>query len=282
MNSTEHAGRQTGLPQHSRLSVSVRGTPVTVAASSSDTDSDELVFLLHGLGCARQAFDPVYTGRDDRRWLAIDLPGHGDSPPISPGADLMGLYADLVIELAGQLSPRIVHLVGHSMGAAIALLAAPSLPLGALVAIDGNLLSEDCGLVSRQIARTPREAYIHLGHAVLRDELLASQQTDLRIWGSWMDRADPATVWAASASLVAWCDAGGLAARWPSMTHRTYVWGERSGYPDHLRGLLDGSAVGLIGGAAHFPMIDNPIALSEAIADAIADAARPESRRDTA
>lgn len=263
------AGQTTGLPQHTTLTLGVRGTPITLAASHSDTKSDEIVLLVHGLGCARDAFDPVYTARDDRYWLALDLPGHGASPPVNPGGDLLSLYADLVIALVDQIAPRAVHVVGHSMGAAVALIAAPALPDGVLISIEGNLTAADCGLVSRTIAAQSREAFVRHGYARLRDELLASDQTDLRIWGAWMERADPPTVWEAAASLVTWCDSGGLAARWPHTTNTVYVWGERSGYPLHLNGLLTGSGVHEIPGAAHFPMVDNPIALADAIGAAI-------------
>jgi pimeloyl-ACP methyl ester carboxylesterase len=272
MNTVDQSGQHTGLPSRSRLRIAVRGKEVAVAASSNDGDPGELVLLLHGLGCDRSSFDAIYTGSREqarRRWIAIDFPGHGDSPPVTPGLDLLGLYADLVAALVEQLAPRTVHIVGHSMGAAVATIAAPALPLGTLISIEGNLTGEDCELVSRQIASQEPEAFTHLGFALLRDEFLESDQTDRRIWGSWLTRADPQTVWAAAKSLVAWCDAGGLAARWPHLEHTTYLWGERSGYPRHLHMLLAAGDIHRITGAAHFPMIDNPIALAAAITDAI-------------
>jgi pimeloyl-ACP methyl ester carboxylesterase len=268
--------KRTGLPHHTRLTVNLSGKPITVAASHNGTDADELVLLIHGLGCDRTAFDPVYTARDDRHWLAIDLPGHGDSPSVNVGRDLLTLYADVVIELVAQLAPRIVHIVGHSMGAAIGLVAAPALPAGAFVSIEGNLTGADCGLVSRTIAAQTWGEFSRHGFTQLRDELLASDQTDLRIWGASLDRADPNIVWEAAKSLVTWCDAGILAARWPYTAHRTYLWGERSGYPEHLRALLTGSAVHEIPVSAHFPMVDNPIGLADAIGDAI-DGFQPET-----
>lgn len=273
MNATTGpSGQRTGLPHRTSFTVNVRGTPVTVAVSHNGIESDELVLLLHGLACSREAFDPVYTGRDDRYWLAIDLPGHGESPSVNVGGDLLGFYADLVIELVAQLAPSIVHIVGHSMGTAIGLIAAPALPAGAFISVEGNLTSADCGLVSRTIAAQTWDAFARNGFARLRDELLASDQTDLRIWGDWLDRADPHIVWEAAKSLVTCCDAGGLVARWPHTANRTYLWGERSGYPDHLRDLLSRSEVREIPGAAHFPMVDNPIHLAEAIGVALSDA----------
>jgi len=265
------SGQHTGLPQHSRLTVAVRGNPVTVAASSSPAEegSGELVLLVHGLGCNKSAFNPVYTGQDQRRWLAIDLPGHGQSPPVAAQRDLIGFYADLVSELVRQLGHRTVHLVGHSMGGAVALLAANTLPTGALVSIEGNLTGEDCGLVSRQIAAQSRSEFVRAGFAGLRERLLADAETGVRIWGNWIEHADPATVWEAAAALVTWCDSGALAARWPRMHRRTYLWGERSGYPEHLRSLLGPGGAHQIPFAAHFAMVDNPIGLADAITAAI-------------
>lgn len=276
----DHAGQATGFPSHSRITVNVRGRPVTVATSSSNRDAEDLVLLLHGLGSGRTMFSAVHTGTDQRHWLAIDCPGHGESPPVGTGGDLLGLYADLVIELVTQLTPRRVHLVGHAMGAAVALIAAPALEVGALIAIEGTLTEPDCGPVIRHIAAEPRESFIHTGFIQLRDELLGAAEAETRIWGNRIEQADPATVWDAAASLVTWCDSDGLAARWPRQA--TYLWGEDAGYPEHLRAVLAGSRVRSIPGTAHWPMIDNPLGLAAAVTSAIDHADNQPETGDTA
>jgi len=51
--------------------------------------------------------------------IALDLPGHGQSQPKLPGTSLAAL-AGFVVEFLDQLDVERVHLVGHSMGGAIA------------------------------------------------------------------------------------------------------------------------------------------------------------------
>jgi pyruvate dehydrogenase E2 component (dihydrolipoamide acetyltransferase) len=58
-----------------------------------------------------------------RRVVALDLPGHGGSAKEVGGGDLEGL-TDAVQGALGALGVERVHLVGHSMGGAIAALAA--------------------------------------------------------------------------------------------------------------------------------------------------------------
>ncbi|WP_177154954.1 alpha/beta fold hydrolase [Glycomyces harbinensis] len=270
-NSTvdDHQARLTGLPRRGHMTVMVRGRPVRIAVSENEHTGGELVLLLHGLGCARECWDPVYTGDNHRRWLAIDLPGHGASARVDTGGDALAFYADLVTALVEQLDPGAVHLVAHSMGAAVALLAAPGLPVGALVSLEGNLVGEDCSLISRSIAGQTREAFVQIGFAQLRDGLCASGDPDERIWGAWFERADPGGLWEAARSLVSWCESGGLTSRWMELRHRTYLWGERSGFPMHLRLWLAEARVHEIPIVGHFAMNGNPIALAHAIRIAI-------------
>ncbi|WP_335986668.1 alpha/beta fold hydrolase [Glycomyces sp. MUSA5-2] len=274
MNEQHYDAWPIGMRTFSRLSVTVKGRPVTVAASASGEGAgDELVVLLHGLGCTRESWDAVVPAVDHRRrWLAIDLPGHGQSAPLPPRqADAIGFHAAVVVELVRQLAPDRVHLVSHSMGTAVALAAAPDLPGGAFITVEGNLVARDCGLISRRIATQSRGTFIRSGFARMRDDLIASPDADARFWGStWFACADPASIWASAASLVAWCDSGALAERWSRLTDRTYIWGEHTGPPGHLGHLLDGVRVEQIAGVGHFAMIGNPIGLQQAVMRAMA------------
>lgn len=89
---------------------------------------DETVVLLHGLsGVADVWTDTVDAlGTDRPRCIALDQRGHGRSPR-TPGAyaarDYLGDLMALVDQLGGP-----VRLVGHSMGARVAILAAARHP----------------------------------------------------------------------------------------------------------------------------------------------------------
>lgn len=84
------------------------------------------LLLVHGLGSSRAVWDPVRP-RLARTYTtyAIDLPGHGESPPLaSPARDLpdasprvlAARVAALVDELRDELGTDRPHVVGHSLG----------------------------------------------------------------------------------------------------------------------------------------------------------------------
>lgn len=82
--------------------------------------------LLHGLGHRRQAWDAVLDLLTPHRdVIAVDLPGHGESPPLdlSHRSVTDALAAEL-IELTGELGLDRPHLAGNSLGGRIALEAA--------------------------------------------------------------------------------------------------------------------------------------------------------------
>lgn len=78
------------------------------------------LLLIHGVGMRAEAWAPQIAALSDgHRVIAVDMPGHGDSPPL-PGQPRLPDYvawAARVIEALG-LGP--VSVAGHSMGALIA------------------------------------------------------------------------------------------------------------------------------------------------------------------
>lgn len=81
---------------------------------------DPLLVLLHGLGATGDVWDgwrPLLADRWQGRWLAPDLPGHGDSPPLA--AYTFDGFAAAVAGIV-QPSDRAVVL-GHSLGGVVGL-----------------------------------------------------------------------------------------------------------------------------------------------------------------
>ena len=79
--------------------------------------------LLHGIGSARQAWDPVVDKLAERfEVLAIDLPGFGGSPPLPPDVEpLPSVIAATVaafLDSQGVVTP---HVAGNSLGGWVAL-----------------------------------------------------------------------------------------------------------------------------------------------------------------
>ncbi len=80
----------------------------------------EPVILIHGVGLQSVAWGPQIDAlAHAHRVIALDLPGHGQSAPLPPGAELPDFVAWLFDVLA-TLDCGPVNIVGHSMGALIA------------------------------------------------------------------------------------------------------------------------------------------------------------------
>jgi pimeloyl-ACP methyl ester carboxylesterase len=77
--------------------------------------------LLHGIGSRRAVWDPVVPAlARERRVIAVDIPGFGDSPPNGAAPTAVGFAACLEDWFAEQGLGR-PHVAGNSMGGAIAL-----------------------------------------------------------------------------------------------------------------------------------------------------------------
>lgn len=96
------------------------------------------VVLLHGVGLRAEAWGPQIDAlRDNYQVIAPDMPGHGQTPP-NPQFRVLDDYVRAVLHLLRTLDePAVV--VGHSMGAMIALELAKAAPdrVGAVAALNG-------------------------------------------------------------------------------------------------------------------------------------------------
>jgi len=97
--------------------------PFSEQAPSGDGDNTPVV-LLHGFGGDRQTWLNIQTGLASRkRSIAFDLPGHGEALDW-PRIGNAGVSAKAVAQSLDALELPKVHLVGHSMGGAVAALIA--------------------------------------------------------------------------------------------------------------------------------------------------------------
>jgi pimeloyl-ACP methyl ester carboxylesterase len=92
-----------------------------MAAWDAGGEGEPLLVLLHGLGATRQVFRPMLEQACWKgRWLAIDLPGHGGSPPscdYSPEAQAAWVGR----EIAARQGGGELVVLGHSLGGVVAL-----------------------------------------------------------------------------------------------------------------------------------------------------------------
>jgi pimeloyl-ACP methyl ester carboxylesterase len=114
-------------------------TPMTVLEPPADVKPAGSVVLLHGLSANRRLM--MYLAEDFAghgfRAYALDLPGHGDSRDgfsFARAQDCATAAVESLIH-SGQLDPKNTILLGHSMGAAIAMRMADRDPVAATIAL---------------------------------------------------------------------------------------------------------------------------------------------------
>jgi pimeloyl-ACP methyl ester carboxylesterase len=125
---------------------------LAAAACASTGADDELHFtsagagrtivFVHGWTCDLSVWsDQVAAFAKDHRVIALDLPGHGQSPAPADGVYTMDLFAAAVESVRADSGAEDIVLVGHSMGVAVIGQYALRYPqhVAGLVAVDGRL-----------------------------------------------------------------------------------------------------------------------------------------------
>jgi|SRR5215469_1657646 len=229
-----------------------------------------LITLLHGFGCTSECFGEIFdnTALDDMSILALDFPGHGDSGRLND-ISLYNLqaFADMANAVIDLLSPEQVTFVGHSMGGAVSLIASQTRnDLYGLVDVDGNLVSQDCGIVSRETADQPLDQFLEHGYGDFLDFLRKSEDQAALKWATWYAKADPAALHELARSLVEWSDSGKLLDLLKSQKRVVYLHGDQDS-KDYLLPVIDDIEIRAIAHSGHFMMVDNPTAFFQAVVD---------------
>jgi pimeloyl-ACP methyl ester carboxylesterase len=94
------------------------------------------LLLVHGLGGSRRSFDTIAGDlAAERELVAIDLPGHGESPAL-PGAPTVAALADAIAAFLREQDMTGIDAVGSSLGARLVLELARRNDVGSTVALD--------------------------------------------------------------------------------------------------------------------------------------------------
>ena len=224
---------------------------------------DELLVFLHGFGCAKECFDPIFDVDHlaDFSMLTFDFPGHGASSRSASGSYSLEYYAKVANFLIAQIPARRISIVGHSMGGAVGLVAVQDAPwrrdLAFFVDVDGNLVSEDCGIVSRATAAQSQSEFLADGYPRFLHSLQSSGQTDQATWARWYAKADPVALHELARSLVEWSDSGKLLEQFKMLDHKCYLYGDRDSR-NYLHGDLEAGIMRPVEDSGHFMMLDNP------------------------
>jgi pimeloyl-ACP methyl ester carboxylesterase len=245
--------------QTEMISVDYQDTRIDLAVTLRPR-TDDLVLFLHGFGCAKESFEQAFriADLDAFSLCAFDFPGHGQSSRVPSSLYALQSYAEVTNILIDRIRPRRVFLVGHSMGGAVALIATQGRQdIACLISVDGNLVADDCGIVSRSTATQPLTDFVNSGYLSFAQKLQTSAHRDEIAWGRWYNHADPLALHESASSLVEWSDNGKLMELYSSLARKSYVYGDRE-VKDYLLPLLDNNTIHRIENAGHFVMIDNP------------------------
>jgi pimeloyl-ACP methyl ester carboxylesterase len=100
------------------------------------------VVFLHYFGGSARSWDAVLAQLSGGiNWLALDVPGFGDAPPLSAHQTVSEVAAALAGQIRAWVGSEPVWLVGHSMSGKLALALAAGLPnVPTLLAVQGLLL----------------------------------------------------------------------------------------------------------------------------------------------
>lgn len=259
----EPAGPATGT-------VEVDGRAISYATAGG---GDEVIVLVHGFGGDKNSWlfvqEPLADGRTVH---ALDLPGHGDSDK-DVGDGSLDTLARTVTGLLDVLGIDAAHLVGHSLGGAVALAAASATPERArsvtLLApagfgseINADYLRGFAGATSR------RELKPHLAALFADEKLVTRQLTEDVLKYKRLDGVDAAlrrllgTLLDGDQQAI---DATGMLVSVHAPV--AVVWGreDRVLPPAGADVIADGASVRLVDGAGHMVHMEAPAAVREII-----------------
>ncbi len=252
-----------------RYLVPHQSRPLSISAMER-MDGDELIFFIHGLGCAKEAFTESFTfpGLKKYSLLVPDLPGFGESSKVKDFSYSMEEHARICLELIDNFPHEKIHIVGHSMGGVIGLLLANLLKgrLTSFINIEGNLTATDCSMSSMVNSSEMREYRQRMiNHLAAASNLLHDQS--IALWHHWVQKSGSVGLYQSARSLVEWSCSDKLIEMFEKMKGRKlYIHGERNSSIPALKQMKN-IPIATIPKSGHFPMSDNPGHLYQTIED---------------
>lgn len=189
-------------------------------------DAAEMILFIHGLACSLNSFRNVFDADyfPGKSILTVDLLGFGKSDKPEDFTYTMEDQAKVIEGLIALLPQKKLHIAAHSMGGAIALLLNPELlsSLASFVNIEGNLVAEDCGIMSRGITDVTYERY--------RDSMYSKHVYAFRGHHQLrFEESTPLAIYKSACSLVKWSDSGLLLEKFKNITcKKCYFYGEEN------------------------------------------------------
>ncbi len=256
----------------------VGGRKISYAGAGQD---GEVVLLVHGYGGDRNSWLFLQEPLAARyRVYALDLPGHGSSAK-DVGDGTLGVLADAVTGVLDAVGAERAHLVGHSMGGAVALAVAARDP-GRIVSLTliapSGFGPEINGGYLRGFAdaQTRRELKPVVGQLFADESLVTRQLVDDLLAYKRLDGVDQALHALVGTLLDGDAqrgDSAALVAAIGGAVPVTAVWGSADRIiPAAQAESVAGAVRHLVAGAGHMPHMERPGEVQAAIEETIARA----------
>ena len=221
----------------------------------------ELVLFIHGLGCSKESFYDAWNAPELKKYslLALDLPGFGESSQDTRFSYSMEDHAGVSYELLRRFKQRKVHVVGHSMGGAVAVLLAKknTRRFISLMNVDGCLGSQNINNQTNVSAPTYEEFTAKL-EARIAASLGTPNENGLVHWYEWSRKSSPEGFTRSDESLIEWARSGKIIKAFLDLPmKKTYFYPQRGTFPRSLTRARNVKKI-MIPDTGHFIMNDNP------------------------
>lgn len=259
----------------------VGGRKISYAGAAPESQDGDVILLVHGYGGDRNSWlflqEPLAA---KYRVYALDLPGHGTSAK-DVGDGTLGVLADAVTGVLDALGADRAHLVGHSMGGAVALAVAARDPGRiaslTLIAPTGFGAEINAGyLRGFADAQTRRELKPVAGQLFADESLVTRQLVDDLLAYKRLDGVDESLHTLLGTLLDGDAQRGDSAAALAALGGAipvTVVWGRADRIiPAAQAESVTGAVRHLIDGAGHMPQMERPAGVQAAIEETIARA----------
>jgi pimeloyl-ACP methyl ester carboxylesterase len=266
---------------------------VAMALACTRSGAGAPLVLLHGIGSARQAWDPIVDRLAERfEVLAIDLPGFGESPPLPRNVEPQpsAIAAAVATFLDDQDVPT-PHVAGNSLGGWVALELAAIRPIRSLTLLSpAGLWHGKTPLYNRISLRTTRALARHF--TPLARRLVRFAAGRIIILGQTHGNPAKIPISYADIAVRAMAHSPGFDATMKATERRCYqartpidapvtiAFGSRDlllrpHQSRHLDQLPPNTHVATLPGCGHVPMADHPAAVATLIT-AATERAHPE------